>query len=182
MIEDKTLDTTTTKQEVVETASEQMMHVKATVAEQAGKALTGVKFAAHTQLDRQKKEITKSLRSVDRALRKSTENMSNPTLAPQMVRVADALSQAGDFLDRHEVEDLATSARQLSLRQPALFYSGVFALGLVAGRFLSSTQHRNEQNEVELEMNLLNAPPASLREPLSPARKMEMEAISRGPY
>ncbi len=181
MIEDKNLDTDIARQKVADTASDQMMHVKATVAEQAGKALTGVKFAAQTQLERQKKEITKSLRSVDRALRQSTQNMSNPTLAPHMERIADALSQAGNFLDRHHVEDIASSARQLSLRQPALFYTGVFAIGLAAGRFLSATEHRVETpQEVSLGTNVTPTPPAPTPIPLT--HNIRTEAVSHGSY
>jgi hypothetical protein len=136
--------TTNATDDVVQTARDRGQHVKETVTQEASRAVDSIKTAALEQADRQKNEIAGSLKSVDEALRQTSSEMDNPALAPKVEMVADAISQVHQFIEEHDVEDLGTAVRQLSLRHPVLFYSGVFAIGFVAGRFLSSTESRDE--------------------------------------
>jgi len=145
-------------QEVIETAKERAQQVKATVTEEAGRAVESIKTAAIEQAERGKSELAESLKSVDEALRKTSSGMENATLAPQVERMADVISQAQQFVETHRIEDLGTAVRRLSLQHPAVFYAGIFALGFVAGRFLSSTENRTLEQQ-ELEINLLDAAP-----------------------
>lgn len=128
--------------EVLQAARDQAVQVKDTMAVEATRALDSVKSAAFEQAERQKSELASSLKSVDEALRRTTSEMDNPTLAPQMERVADAVSTASHFIEEHSIEELGPALRRLSLQSPVIFYSGLFALGFVAGRFLSSTENR----------------------------------------
>ncbi len=146
--------------EVLQAAREQAVQVKDTMAIEATRALDSVKSAAFEQVEIQKADLAHSLRSVNEALLRTTQEMDNPTLAPQMERVADAVASAGKFIENHSIEEVGPALRRLSLQSPVLFYSGIFALGFAAGRFFSSTEHRPiEEPDVELpdyDINLLD--------------------------
>jgi hypothetical protein len=160
-------------QEVAAVARQSAAQVKDVVAEEAARAMDSIKSAASEQMRRGKMELTSSLRSVDIALRRTSQEMADSPLAPQMERAADAVASACDFVESHGIEDLGLAARQLSLHHPVLFYSGIFALGFAAGRFLSSTQSRplelpeHDINllEEELEPSLVEPAQQSLTSP-----------------
>lgn len=131
-----------TPAEVLQTAKEGAVQVKDTVAQEASRAVDSIKTAAKEQVERGKTELADSLKSVDQALRRTSSEMDNPTLAPQMERMADAVATAHQFIEEHRIEDLGKAVRRISLQHPVLFYSGIFALGFAAGRFFSSSQMR----------------------------------------
>lgn len=143
--------TTSATQEVATVAKESAVQVKEVVAVEAGRAVDSIKSAASEQMERGKMELASSLKSVDEALRRTSNEMADSPLAPQMERAADAVATAAEFIETHGLEDLGVAVRQLSLQHPVIFYSGIFALGFAAGRFLSSTQTRAlEQPELEI--------------------------------
>ena len=133
---------TSPTQEVLLTARERATQVKETVTEEASRAVESIKLAASEQVEKGKSELAESLKSVDKALRRTSSEMQDPRLAPQMEKVADAVAQATQFIETHGIEDLGVAVRRLSLQHPVMFYSGIFALGFAAGRFLSSTENR----------------------------------------
>lgn len=137
--------------EVIQTAKESAVHVKGTVAEEASRAMDSIKTAAAESVERGKNELAGSLKSVDEALRKTSSEMQNSTLAPQVEKVADAVAQAQQFIEQHSIEDLGVAVRRLSLQHPVVFYAGIFAVGFAAGRFLSSTESRLAQPEINLQ-------------------------------
>lgn len=162
--------TNQTSGEVLQTAREGAAHVKDAVAEEASRTIDSIKAAAKDQVKRGKSELTDSLKSVDKALRRTSSEMENPTLAPQVERIADAVTTAHQFIEEHQVEDLGKAVRRLSLQHPVLFYSGIFALGFAAGRFFSSSQNRLLEPS-ELDVNLLDedlAAPVTSRPMVNP--------------
>jgi hypothetical protein len=152
------VETPGAKQQVIQTAKERAQHVKTTVTEETTRAVENIKSAAMETVERQKSELAESLRSVDQALRKTTAGMENSALAPQVEKVADAISQAHQFIEHHGIEDLGVALRRLSLQHPAVFYSGLFAIGFAAGRFLSASE-QHAMSQPELDTNLLDATP-----------------------
>lgn len=147
---------TSPSQEVLLTARERATQVKETVAEEASRAVESIKLAASEQVEKGKAELAESLKSVDQALRRTSSQMEDPRLAPRMEKVADAVSHATQFIETHGIEDLGVAVRRLSLQHPVMFYSGVFALGFAAGRFLSSTENRPLELEApDYDINLL---------------------------
>jgi hypothetical protein len=150
-IEAPSSETSSATREVIQTAKERAVHVKGTVAEEANRAMDSIKSAAAESVERGKHELAGSLKSVDEALRKTSSEMQNSALAPQVERVADALAQAHQFIEQHSIEDLGAAVRRLSLQYPVVFYAGIFAAGFAAGRFLSSTENRSfDQAEINL--------------------------------
>lgn len=146
--------------EVLQTARDQAVQVKDTMSTEATRALDSVKSAALKQAETQKADLAQTLKSVNKAIRRTTSEMENPALAPQMERVADAVASAGKFIESHSIEEVGPALRRLSLQSPTLFYAGIFALGFAAGRFFSSTEHRPiEEADLDLpdyDINLLD--------------------------
>lgn len=140
--------------EVLLTARERATQVKETVAEEASRAVESIKLAASEQMSRGKNELAESLKSVDEALRRTSSEMEDSPLAPQMEKVADAVAHAHQFIETHGIEDLGVALRRLSLQHPVMFYSGIFAIGFAAGRFLSATESRPLETP-EYDINLL---------------------------
>lgn len=171
------MHTQNSTQEVVQTARDSAIQVKTIVTEEATRAVDSIKTAAIEQAERQKSELAESLRSVDEALRKTSGQMENSSLAPQVERVADALNTASKFIEEHKIEDLGVALRRLSLQNPVVFYSGLFALGFAAGRFLSSTENRPIAPD-ELEIDLLDAAPVAVEYQPEPVQVVS----HHGPY
>lgn len=146
------------RQEVLHTATTRAREVKETVSQEAGRAVENIKAAAKDQLERQRMELADSLSSVKKALRNTSTRMGDSNITSGVERVADAVESAQRFLDSHQIDDVGVALRRLSMQSPLVFYSGLFALGFAAGRFLTSTEHYS-LDEPELEIDLLNAPP-----------------------
>lgn len=150
------------RQEVITAATARARQVKETVSAETGRAVENIKTAAREQLEKQRQELSQSLLSVQKALRNSSGKMEQSSLSPGVERLADAVGSAQQFLENHRVDDVGVALRRLSLKSPAVFYTGLFALGFVAGRFVTSTE-KHETFEPEIEIDLLNAPPSAER-------------------
>lgn len=152
--EDMMVETPGATQEVIATARDSAQQVKALVSEEASRAADTIRTVALEQMDRQKGELAGSLRSVEQALRKTSEELENPILAPRVEQAADALHSAHQFLEHHGVEDVGVAVRRISLQHPVIFYTGIFALGFAAGRFLTASAQ--QALEPVPEVNLLD--------------------------
>lgn len=141
--------------EVLLAARERATQVKETVTEEASRAVESIKLAASEQMAKGKSELAESLKSVDEALRRTSSEMEDSPLAPQVEKVADAVAHAHQFIETHGMEDIGVAVRRLSLLHPVIFYSSIFALGFAAGRFLSSTETRAPELP-DYDINLLD--------------------------
>ena len=110
-----------------------------------------VKATAATQLGAQKDRATDGLGSVAQAVRQSGQQLRDQ----QHETIAQYIEQAGDQLERfanrlkdRNVGDLAREAQELARRRPALFIGSAFALGLLAARFLKSSNPNGNDRDV----------------------------------
>jgi hypothetical protein len=102
-----------------------------------------VKQRATAGLDTQKTRATDGLSVIASAVRQTTDNLrkeQHDTLAQYVDRAADQLDRFSTALREKDIDQLLQDARQLARRQPALFIGGSFAVGLLAARFLKSSQ------------------------------------------
>jgi hypothetical protein len=107
-----------------------------------------VKQRASAQLDTQKGRATDGLDAVTQAVRQTTEQLraqQHDTLAQYIDTVADQLERVSTGVREKSVEELMRDVQQFARRQPALFIGGSFAVGLLAARFLQSSQRNGEQ-------------------------------------
>ena len=103
------------RQEVITAATARARQVKETVSAETGRAVENIKTAAREQLEKQRQELSHSLRSVQKALRNNSGKMEQSSLSPGVERLADEVGSAQQFLENHRVDDVGVALRRLSL-------------------------------------------------------------------
>ncbi|MCW5854189.1 MAG: hypothetical protein KIT87_29240 [Anaerolineae bacterium] len=120
------------------TASDVVDQAKST----AGQVVDQAKDVATTKISDQKEQAADSLGAVADTLRQTTQQLRGQNLGP-LVGVADSAATQLEDLSRYlrdsNVDDLVRDVEGFARRQPVLFLSGAFALGLLAARFLKSS-------------------------------------------
>lgn len=115
---------------------------QATQSQQSG--IVGmVRERATSQLSTQKVKATDGLDSIAQAVRQTTQQLRSQdqaAIAGYIDKAADGLEQLSRRLRDKEVDELMRDARNIARRQPALFIGGSFALGILAARFIKSSQ------------------------------------------
>jgi len=104
-----------------------------------------VKEGATARLEAQKDRATEGLNTVAEAVRKTTDTLRNEkhdTAARFVEQTADQLQRLSTELREKDVTQLVDEAARLARRQPAIFVGLSFAAGLLAARFLKSSQER----------------------------------------
>jgi hypothetical protein len=104
-----------------------------------------VKEGAAARLEAQKDRATEGLNTVADAVRKTTDTLrseKHDTAARVVEQAADQLQRLSTQLRAKDVTELVDEAARLARRQPAIFVGLSFAAGLLAARFLKSSQER----------------------------------------
>ena len=105
-----------------------------------------VRDGATSQLTTQKDRVTDSLTSLAQAVRQSTESLRSnqqPAVAQYVEKAASQLERFSDRLRDRDVKDLVQDAQQFARRQPAIFIGAAFAAGLLAARFMKSSNNNS---------------------------------------
>ena len=115
---------------------------------QTGTEIIGqVREKATGVLDEQKANITSGLTSVADSLRQVGDNLRGADeqnavgkfTAQYGDEIARRIESVSDYLDNADLKDITRDVERLARRQPALFVGGAFVLGLLAVRFLKSS-------------------------------------------
>jgi hypothetical protein len=109
--------------------------------------LARVKQSATTQLAQQKDRGVEALGSVTQAVRSSTQRLrdeKHETIARYVDQAVDRIDTWTKQLKEKDVTELVTDVERLARRQPAVFIGSAFAVGLIAARFLKSSQPGHE--------------------------------------
>jgi hypothetical protein len=109
-----------------------------------------VKERATAQLSTQKDRATDQLGTIAQAVRHSGERLreeQHETVAQYVEKAAEQLERFSTNIRGKDVNELLEDAQRLARRQPALFIGGSFAVGLIAARFLKSSQERTASSE-----------------------------------
>ena len=109
--------------------------------------VTTVTERATAHLDTQKGRATEGLDAISQAVRQTTAHLRtdrHDTLAQYIDQLADQLDRVSSAVREKSINELMQDVRELGRRQPALFIGGSFAVGLLAARFLKSSQRNGE--------------------------------------
>jgi hypothetical protein len=98
--------------------------------------------------------LSQALLSVSGQLRQQDKAL----VAEYTTRSAEQVQRAASYLRGKDVDQLVDEAEDFARRQPVVFVSGAFALGLVAARFLKSSGQRTGPDVAQA------GPPASAEE------------------
>ena len=110
-------------------------------------AITGAACEAGTKVvssvNTQKTRAADSLGSVAQALRQSSDQLrssdSGMPVHQYVSTAADRVERFSNYLRRSSVSDMMSQAEDFARRQPAVFIGGAVMLGLLAARFLKSS-------------------------------------------
>jgi len=106
-----------------------------------------VKESAAAQLTTQKNRGTDALGQVANAVRSSTQKLrqeQHETIAGYIDKAADQIDNWSRRLKDKDINELTSDVQRLARRQPAVFISSAFALGLLGARFFKSSRQQNE--------------------------------------
>jgi hypothetical protein len=120
--------------QVADQAQQQTGQVAEQIKQQASSRLSG-------QIDRAAEglgNLSQTLLSLSGQLRQQDQAL----VAEYTSRTAEQVQRAASYLRGKDVDQLVDEAERFARRQPVVFVSGAFALGLVAARFLKSSGQR----------------------------------------
>jgi hypothetical protein len=111
-------------------------------ASQAAPVMDQAAEQVSSRLDMGKEYLAETVTGVATALRKSGQQLREegtpPMLAQYAERGADQIERFGTYLSQRNANDIVTDVEAFARRQPMVFASGAFALGMLAVRFLRS--------------------------------------------
>ncbi len=113
----------------------------------AGKAYGIATEKATSKIDEQKTNLAQSLSSVADTIRGLGDNLGEAkqpngiadTAAKYSNTVADKVEQFSGYLEKKDVREVMSDVEEFAHRNPLLFLGGAFALGVLAARFLKSS-------------------------------------------
>lgn len=123
-------------------AADQVQHQVGQIAEQAREQ--GMSWASS-----QKDRVGDGMGSLARALRQSRQQLEQDNqqmLAGALGTVADQVEHFSHLVRERDVDQLMGEVERTARRQPTLFLSSAFVLGLVAARFLKSSAPEMESD------------------------------------
>lgn len=109
-----------------------------------------VRERATAQLNTQKDRATDGLGSIAQAVRQTTGKLREErqdTIAQYVDKAAEQIERLSNTLREKDVAELLEDAQRFARRQPALFIGGSFAAGLIAARFLKSSNDSRSSND-----------------------------------
>ena len=119
------------------------------VGQAAKDALGKVKDNAATAIDDKKANLAQGLTSVSDTIRQFGDSVKSPDgepankVAELTTQYTESLSQQVEklsgYLERQDIRGLLKDLESFARRNPAIFLGGAFALGIVAARFLKSS-------------------------------------------
>jgi hypothetical protein len=101
------------------------------------------KEKVNATIDAQREKAAGSLGGVADALRqggRALREHDTTTPAEYVDRAAEQIERIGDYVRSRTLGQLVGDAEEFARREPAIFFGGAFALGLIATRFLKSSE------------------------------------------
>jgi len=114
--------------------------------EAVGQLAEQVRTQVKSQLEQQKERVAESVEGVADALHAMSRQLreqEQTAIADWTDSIGESASRVFSYLAEKDVEQLAGEVEQFARRQPALFLTGAFALGLMASRFFKSSGSQN---------------------------------------
>jgi glucan phosphorylase len=123
----------------------QIRDVKNQVVDQAKTTLTQARDSAASSLTDSKVRLADQVTHVADAFRSTTDHLRQNDQA-KLAGYADGIAQQAErfagYLRNADFRAMGADVRELARRQPAVVVGGAFALGLLAARFLKSSERK----------------------------------------
>ncbi len=140
-VKNEVKETTDAVRKELRETGEQLATEAKSAAQQASKQAKSALASQKSEAARQLHGLANSLRQTSVQLRQQDQG----AIASYSQEVANKIDHVSDYLEDRNLDDLLHDAQDFARRQPQLFIGGAFTLGLLAARFLrSSDPHRAE--------------------------------------
>lgn len=127
----------------------QIRDVKNQVVDHAKTTLTEARDSAASSLTSSKGRLAEQVTHVASAFRTTTDHLrqnDQPQLAGYADGVARQAERLAGYLRNADFRAMGDDVQELARRQPALVVGGAFALGLLAARFLKSSERKPRED------------------------------------
>ena len=127
--------------DVKNSASEVLDQAKGKVSEAAGQ----VQQKAKSQLAERKDQVADGIDSVAAALRQTGQQLEGQVTGPvgkYVSKAASTLSNISNHVRQNDVDQLLHDVEGFARREPAIALGSAFAIGILAARFLKSSNQR----------------------------------------
>jgi hypothetical protein len=127
----------------------QIREVKNQVVDHAKTTLTEARDSAASSLAGSKGRLAEQVTHVANAFRTTTDHLrqnDQPQLAGYADGVARQAERLAGYLRNADFRAMGEDVQELARRQPALVVGGAFALGLLAARFLKSSERKTRDD------------------------------------
>jgi len=150
---------------------DQIRQARDKVVDQAKTTLRDARDRAGSGLNEGRRKAAEQIGGIGGALHRTGEQLRNEDQA-KFADVADSLGRqvdrVADYLRAADGRTMARDVEDLARRQPALVFAGAFALGLVAARFLKSSEPDYRSNDTGYERIQPGGQPAGLGSSFDP--------------
>jgi hypothetical protein len=123
-------------------AREQIRQARDKVVDQAKSTFRDARDRAGSSLNDGRRQAAEQIGGIGGALHRTSEQLRNEDQA-RFADVADSvgrqIDRVADYLRDSDGRTIARDIESLARRQPAIVFAGAFALGLMAARFLKSS-------------------------------------------
>ncbi|NUO51226.1 MAG: hypothetical protein HOV80_20405 [Polyangiaceae bacterium] len=122
-----------------------------TAKEAAGHIASDARAELDARVAGKKQRAGDELSSVADALRDTSDDLRErvPMVGDYAERAADTIDDLASFLRDKSPGEIIDDVQRFARREPALFFGGAFALGMVAARFLKSSAPRQTRSSEE---------------------------------
>lgn len=131
-----------TAREVAHEAGSTAKQVGREAVDQARSTSDYVRGQAKTSVEEGKNQVAQQVGGIARAFHKSSEELRNDDLgrlAEQSEWLAGRVEELQSYLQERSASELLDDVRGVARKQPGWFLGGMFAAGLIAARFLHSS-------------------------------------------
>ncbi|CAN5855438.1 hypothetical protein BH24GEM1_BH24GEM1_00270 [soil metagenome] len=132
-------------------AREQIRQARDKVVDQAKSTLRDARDRAGSGLNEGRRRAAEQIGGIGGAFHRTSEQLRNEDQA-KFADVADTvgrqIDRVADYLRDADGRTMARDVENLARRQPALVFAGAFALGVVAARFLKSSEPEYDSDDV----------------------------------
>lgn len=104
----------------------------------ASEVTSSAQELVRTEVEKRTVQGAQELSEVARALRQSGDALKGNRAAPYVQKAADGIEHVADYVRQAKPRDVLETVTTFAQRDPVLFLSGAFAVGLFGSRFMKS--------------------------------------------
>lgn len=104
----------------------------------ASEVTSSAQELVRAEVEKRTSQGAEELSEVARALRESGQTLKDNRAAPYVQKAADGIEHVADYVRHATPRDMLETVTTFAKRDPLLFLSGAFAVGLFGSRFMKS--------------------------------------------